>query len=110
MRHIHLEDGLRLRFPARDEEFNLGVEIGMLAALMNAGVGEFTRWIATSNLDQVRALAEGMNYHLVVGPSDAAFSRATLRAGCARPKLRLVHAMAEAVGLSARRASLALAQ
>ena len=51
-----------------------------------------------------------MNYHLVVGPSDATFSQAMLRAGRARPKLRLVPAMAEAIGLSAPRASLGLAQ
>src|SRR3954466_11222284 len=53
MRHIHLDDGLRLRFPGRSEDFDQGVEIGMIAVLMDQGLGEFSRWIARSNLSQV---------------------------------------------------------
>ena len=37
MRDIHLDEGLRLRFPKRNEEFNQGVEIGMVAVLGSIG-------------------------------------------------------------------------
>jgi hypothetical protein len=91
MRHIHLADGLRLRFPGRAEEFDHGVEIGMLAVLMDLGTREFTRWISTENLDQVRALAKQLGYHVVEGTSDGEWIELVLRSGSARPQLRLVH-------------------
>jgi hypothetical protein len=47
MRHIHIEPGLRVRFAGRNEAFNEGVEIGLLAANMAAHVGEFTATLAS---------------------------------------------------------------
>ena len=91
MRHIHLADGLRLRFPGRDENFNQGVEIGMLAALMETGTREFSRWIATANLEQVRALAKQLGYHVVAGSGNEEWTELLFRSGAARPQLRLVH-------------------
>ena len=91
MRHIHLDDGLKLRFPGRSEEFDQGVEIGMVAALMQSQVREFSRWISAHNLDQVRALAERLGYRLVEGSSDSEWSQVTFRFGHARPQFRLVH-------------------
>ena len=58
MRHIHLDDGLRLRFPARSEDFDQGVEIGMVAVLMDQGMREFSRWISRGNLGQIEAIAK----------------------------------------------------
>jgi hypothetical protein len=91
MRHIHLADGLRLRFPGRDEEFDQGVEIGMLAVLMDTGTQEFRRWISTANLEQARALAKHLGYHVVEGNSDQEWSEVVFRFGPARPQLKLVH-------------------
>jgi hypothetical protein len=91
MRHIYLADGLKLRFPGRSEEFDQGVEIGMVAALMQSQLREFSRSISAHNLDQVRALAERLGYRLVEGSSDAEWSEVTFRFGQARPQFRLVH-------------------
>jgi hypothetical protein len=91
MRHIHLADGLRLRFPGRSEEFDQGVEIGALAVLMDMGHREFRRWISTANLAQARALAKQLGYHVVVEASDDEWSELVFRYGTARPQLRLVH-------------------
>lgn len=91
MRHIHLSDDLRLRFPGRDEEFNQGVEIGMLAALMDLGTREFCRWIASENLDQARAVARQLGYQVVEGTAEDDWTELVFRYGSARPQLRLVH-------------------
>lgn len=91
MRHIHLDDGLKLRFPGRSEEFDQGVEIGMLAVLMDQGLREFTRWISRANLDQVRALAKQLGYHVVEGNGDQDWVSLCFRYGQAKPVLRLVH-------------------
>jgi len=91
MRHIHLADGLRLRFPGRDENFDQGVEIGMLAVLMDMGTREFRRWISSSNLEQARALAKQLGYHVVEGEGSEGWTELVFRSGSARPQLKLVH-------------------
>jgi hypothetical protein len=91
MRHIHLADGLRLRFPARGEDFDAGVEIGIVAALMEVPMREFTRRISSGNLEQVRALAEGLGFRVAHASSDGGWVDVTFRHGQARPSLRLVH-------------------
>lgn len=95
MRHIHLDDGLRLRFPGRSEDFDQGVEIGMLAALMDQGMPEFSRWISRANLPQVEAIAKQLGYHVVQGNGDEDWIDLTFRFGPAKakPKLRLVHSV-----------------
>ena len=67
MRRIHVEHGLSLRFTGRDEEFNEGVEIGILVGLMSSGLRGFTHWISPANVEQARALAEKMSYRLTEG-------------------------------------------
>ena len=94
MRHIHLADGLRLRFPGQSEEFDQGVEVGMVAALMEGELREFARWISARNLEQVRSLAEKLGYRLIEGASDDGWTHATFRFGQARPQFRLVHSRA----------------
>jgi hypothetical protein len=91
MRHIHLADGLRLRFPGRNEDFDQGVEIGMLALLMDMGEREFRRWISIGNLDQARALAKQLGYYVIESSSDGESTELVFRFGQARPQLRLVH-------------------
>jgi hypothetical protein len=93
MRHIHLDDGLRLRFPGRSEDFDQGVEIGMIAVLMDQGLTEFARWISRSNLSQVEAIARQMGYRIEEGGGDEEWVDVTFLHGAAKakPKLRLVH-------------------
>jgi hypothetical protein len=91
MHHIHLTEGVRLRFPARSEDFDQGVEIGMLAVLMSQDNAEFVRRISGANLGQVRALADQFGYRLVEGPSEGDWVELTFYNRTARPRLRVVH-------------------
>ncbi|ANY81598.1 hypothetical protein BB934_05450 [Microvirga ossetica] len=93
MRHIHLDDGLRLRFPGRSEDFDQGVEIGMIAVLMDQGFPEFSRWIARATLSQVQAIAKQMGYRIEEDGGDEEWVEVTFLYGTtkAKPKLRLVH-------------------
>jgi len=105
MRHIHVSDEIRLRFPARSEDFDLGVEIGVIAALMEAHMREFTRRVSPANLEQARALAEKMGFRVLHAPvadapaepasDDHEWVDVTFRHGQARPSLRLVHCASE---------------
>ncbi len=94
MRQIHLTEGTRVRFPGRTEEFDQGVEIGVLAVLMDMATPNASRWIATANLEQARALAEKMDYRIAEGSSEDGWTHVTVRRGPARPQLRLVHSVA----------------
>jgi hypothetical protein len=91
MRHIHLDDGIRLRFPSRSEDFDQGVEIGMLAALMDLKTPDFTRLISRANVDQIRSLADKFGYRILEGDGDDGWVEIAFTYGAIRPKLRLVH-------------------
>lgn len=91
MHHIHLAEGFRLRFPARSADFDQGVEIGMLAALMSQEVSEFSRRISKANLGQVRAVAEQFGYRMVEGGTVEDWVELTFYGRAARPRLRVVH-------------------
>ena len=95
MRHIHLDDGLRLRFPGRSEDFDQGVEIGMIAVLMDQGLSEFSRWISRPNLSQVEAIAKQMGYRIEESGDDTEWVEVTFLYGAAKakPKLKLVHSV-----------------
>lgn len=86
MSTIHLTDGKRLRFPGRTDEFAQGVEIGMLAILMNMPMHDFTRRLSEPNLDQVRALADKMGYRLRETPAEPGWLEVNFRFEPARPK------------------------
>ncbi|MET0742414.1 MAG: hypothetical protein ABWY78_03500 [Microvirga sp.] len=94
MRHIHLDEGFRLRFPGRSEDFDQGVEIGMLAVLMDHKTPEFRRWIARENLTQVKALASQFGYHVLESGDEEEWIELMFRARPARAQLRLVHSVA----------------
>lgn len=93
MRHIHLDEGLRLRFPGRSEDFDQGVEIGMVAVLMDQELMEFSRWISRANLGQVEAIAKQMGYRIAETGGDEDWVEITFRHNSikAKPQLRLVH-------------------
>ena len=94
-RAIHLEEGLRVRFPGRNESFACGVEIGMIAALMSLGLREFERQIGSDNLEQVRSVGRRLGY-LVTAVDDVApdLVRVTFRNRAAVPKLRVISSRA----------------
>jgi hypothetical protein len=91
MRHIYLDDGVRLRFPKRSEDFDLGVEVGLIAARMEMAVESFTRRIFAENLHQIRALAGKMGYRLVEEPCGDGSTEILFLHGEAKPSLKLVH-------------------
>ena len=91
MRQIHLTEGTKVRFPGRTEEFDQGVEIGILAVLMDFGMPEITRAIARTNLEQARALADKLGYRLLEGAATDGLTTVVLRRAQVRPALKLVH-------------------
>jgi hypothetical protein len=82
---------MRLRFPARNTDFDQGVEIGIVAALMSQDLMEFTRRISSENLGQMRALVEQFGYRVVEGAEDGEFVELNFYSRNARPRLRVVH-------------------
>ena len=91
MRHIHVEDGLRLRFPGRDEAFNEGIEVGLAIAHMADGRREFKLRLASTTLDQARAIASQMGYRVHVVQQDENWAVVIFLTGSRQPKLKLVH-------------------
>lgn len=91
MRHIHVEEGLRLRFPGRDEAFNEGVEIGLLVGHMASGRTEFTLRLASTTLEQARSVAASLNYRVHVVHEHEGSVEVMFLTGRRRPKLMLVH-------------------
>ena len=91
MRQIHVVPGLRLRFAGRDDVFNEGVEIGLLAVKLASGIAEFTMSLASGTIEQARALAMSMGYRLHVVATDEDVVEVMFLTGSRRPKLQLVH-------------------
>lgn len=93
MRHIYLEEGLRVRFPARSDEFAAGVEIGAVAASMALAMRDFSRRVASTNLDQIQALASSFGYRATIEILDETWAEVTFKVGRSRPALTLVHSL-----------------
>jgi hypothetical protein len=90
MRSIYVEDGLRVSFPGRNEEFGQGVEIGIAIALMAAGQ-DFTVWLSADSIEQANELAAGMNFHTVPLGACGESRQVGFRRGLRRPiHLKLV--------------------
>jgi hypothetical protein len=96
MRQIEVLDGVRVRFPGRDDEFDLGVEIGAATVLMALGEPVIERRVRAECVEQLRPLAERFGYRLVGGESDEqAEVEITLFHASRRPKLKLVPTQAK---------------
>ncbi|WP_407523594.1 hypothetical protein [Methylobacterium oryzisoli] len=91
MRQIEVEEGLRLRFPRRTEEFNEGVEIGLLVARIARGDQAFTCLISAANVDQARVVAQHLGYRIQIAAENSGLSEVHLSSRPKRPKLTLVH-------------------
>ena len=91
MRRIQIEEGLWIRFPARDGAFAEGVEIGALAVHMAMAVTEFRRTISGDAFDQAKALAAKFGYRdVAVGDATAGTLEVTFTTRRRKPQLRLV--------------------
>lgn len=89
-RTIVIEDGLRLRFPNRSDDFALGVEIGMIATALATGAPQVTRQVSSDNREQAEMLAKALGYHVLEGLAHERWVVLTFRLGPCRPRLTLV--------------------
>lgn len=90
MRKIEIVDDVRLRFPGRDAEFDLGVEVGAASVLMAQGQAMIQRALSEAAVEQLRAIADRFNYALVTTPSDSGMCYVALSPKSRRPVFRIV--------------------
>lgn len=89
MRQIEIIDDVHLRFPGRDEQFDLGVEIGAISVRMASGEPLIQRILTPECVEQLRPLAERFRYALVATPADGGMSTSLIH-WSSRPQLRIV--------------------
>jgi hypothetical protein len=90
MRKIEIFDDVRLRFPGRDADFDLGVEIGAVSVLMAQGQALIQRDLSDAAVEQLRPIADSFNYALVATGAASGMSRVSLSPKSRRPLLRIV--------------------
>jgi hypothetical protein len=89
-RPVQLDQHCTIRFPGRNEEFTSGVEIGVLATLMDLGHYPIERRISTGNIEQARDLARAFGYRLWQGGSEGDWTYITLAPRFLRPQFKVV--------------------
>ncbi len=89
-RKLYLAEECTLRFPDRNDDFDDGVEVGILAAQMDMGVAHIPRWVGTRNVQQIRSVAEKLGYRLTLGSKEGGATHISLWCGAARPRLAIV--------------------
>jgi hypothetical protein len=89
VRQIELVDDVRIRFPGRGDEFDTGIEVGMLATLMALGNSSIERRVSPACLEQLKPLAKQLGYNLVF-EAEADAIAVTLLHKSLRPRLRVV--------------------
>lgn len=91
MRKIEVEPDLRVRFGGRGAEFDDGVEVGIVAAQMAAGLRRISRSVGAGLVPQLEALARSLSYRLRVsaGDTDGAVVIEAERTD-QRPQLRVI--------------------
>lgn len=90
MRTIEIIDDVRLRFPGRDAEFDLGVEIGAVSVLLAQGTPLIQRTLSAAAIEQLRPIAERFRYALVATPAGEGMMEVSLLHWSRRPLLRVV--------------------
>lgn len=98
MRQIHIAEGLTMRFPGRDGEFDEGVEVGLVAALMSVGRDEISCRVSAASRDQLVAVAAEFNYRLGAQSRDGDWEELTFLSARLRSKPRLAFSRAEGAG------------
>ncbi len=93
MRKIEIEPALTVRFGGRGAEFDDGVEVGIVAAQMAAGLGRIVRTMSGQAVPQVQSLGRSMGYRVEI-TDHLADGRAVIEAEptSQRPRLRVVSA------------------
>jgi hypothetical protein len=81
---------VRLRFPGRDAEFDLGVEVGAVSVLMAQGHALIQRELSDAAVEQLRPIADRFNYALVATEPICGVSRVSFSPKSRRPLLRIV--------------------
>lgn len=90
MRQIEILDNLKLRFPERGPEFDLGIEVAAAAVLMAQGEPLIQRQISSDAVEQLRPLAERFRFALVASPAANGLLDVSLTHKSRRPRLRVV--------------------
>lgn len=70
MRRIEIIEDVRLRFPQRDGEFNVGIEVGAVSVLLAQGVPVIQRELSHDATNQLRPIAEKFGYLVVATDAD----------------------------------------
>lgn len=92
MRKIQIIEDVRVRFPGRDKEFDLGVEVGAVSVLLAQGYPVVEREISVEALDQVRPIADRFGYTLTSYEVSDGLTRVRFDRYRRRPQLRVVAA------------------
>lgn len=90
MRKIEILEDVRLRFPGRDAEFDVGVEVGAVSVLLAQGHLLIQREMSDAAVDQLRPIAEKFDYALVTSKAAPGMSHLSLSPKSRRPRLRIV--------------------
>ena len=90
MRVIEIIDEVRLRFPGRGAEFDMGVEVGALSVLMAQETPLIQRQLSAGATEQLRPIAERFRYALVATPADNDMVNVSLLHWSRKPLLRVV--------------------
>ena len=90
MRKIEILDDLRLKFPGRDAEFDLGVEIGAITVLIAQGLPVIQRMLSQAATEQLRPIAERFRYAIVATDAGDGMMEVSLSRWPRRPMLRVV--------------------
>ncbi|MBW6425219.1 hypothetical protein KX729_27680 [Rhizobium sp. XQZ8] len=90
MRKIEIFDDVRLRFPGRDEEFDLGIEVGAVCVLMAQGQAMIRRALSEAAVDQLRPIADRLDYTITATSPVSGICEVSFSPKSRRPLLRLV--------------------
>jgi hypothetical protein len=90
MRNIEIVDDLKLRFPQRDREFDLGVEVGSITVLIAQGVAIIEREISPEALEQLEPIAKRFGYSIVRGDVPGNVVHVSFERFRRKPRLRVV--------------------
>ena len=90
MRKIEIVDAVRLRFPERNSDFDLGLEVGAVSVLMAQGEPLIQRELSEAAVEQLRPIAERFRYALVASNSTPGMMEVSIMAWSRKPLLRVV--------------------
>jgi hypothetical protein len=90
MRKIEIIDDVRLRFPGRGAEFDLGVEVGAISVLIAQGLPAIHREVSKAAAEQLRPIADQFRYTLIATDAGEDSMIVSLKPWSRRPLLRVV--------------------